>query len=640
MNNMTSYLSNPQTIPAVWVLNETYQSYQIANLFNNQFTGAIIDGQGNQVACTFSQNLDTSWTLNGSSEKFYLPANIVGLYINRNANGEYIGYYQVVAPGAWKNINFTLIPFTGILENLTNRVYTKGTRDMKVWSGPITNKFSVCGNDSSQYNLTNQVLRDYARNNPGTGFIDASFNPSITTSQLDTKSWMTKLWLTIKNMPAREFLFLGCHDALATYGGPGEGYGATAATSRLATGYSVDQDRRITAMLNDGCRFLDLRFQEQDGYHSSIFFNVTQTQVVQELADFLSISGNNEIIVISLLIKPAPPRGSLGITVAPTNSTFTSLYQGFKNLLGLHSSIRPIAFDSTTANPASTLEQLSRLGNVIFLVNDNVFTTQTSYFPPSVSTKANPSWTPPSDIFWLKKSEDAAKYSGSIYNAMDYYNDIIEKGYISDELSGNLFNYLSLTSSGEKSGSSNNDLAQEMNGPMADWLLNATELNNSMLSINDSSISVSSAAKTILSSYGFQKVTLPFKTTSNGGTKVKNRNFNLVGVNFYEKGPFIINAIAQNIISAMVGTVILPSSIEGKTFTYQYGSRAFSLTFSANNILTSDLPWNGTTTWKVIEPNQVELTNAGKKNILTFNSATTYSGIDWDGVTKIYGIQK
>jgi len=631
MNNMTTYLSIPQTISGVWRLNGTYQAYRIANVSNNQFTGVFLNEHGIAVLCTLNKNSDSSWTLEGSFEKFYFPPNIVGLYIDRNANGEYTGHYQVAAPGAWENINFTLKPFmgiqkpfTGILENLTNRVYTKGTSDMKVWSGPITNTFSVCGNDSSQYNLTNQVLRDYARNNPGTGFIDASFNPSITTSQLDTKSWMTKLWPTIKNMPAREFLFLGCHDALASYGGIGEGYGKRNGTS---SGYSFDQDRKIPAMLNDGCRFLDLRFENEWGHHSGVNFDVTQTQAVQALADFFTISGTNEIIVISLDIRDA--------SSTPSQSVLTNLYTGFKNLLDQQSKIRPITFDSNTANPASSLEQLSSQGNIIFLVNSSIF-------------DAQPSWVPPSTIFWKNQCEDAAKYSDSIFTAMDYYNDIIERGYISDELSGNLFNYLSLTSSGEKKigivpYSSNNDIAQEMNGPMADWLLNATELNNSMLSINDSSISVSSAAKTILNNYGFQKVTLPFKTTKNGGTKEKNRNFNLVGVNFYEKGPFIINAIAQNIISAMVissGTVILPASITGKTFTYQYGSRVFSLTFSANNILTSDLPWNGTTTWKVIEPNQVELTNAGKIIILAFNSATTYSGIDWDGVTKIYGIQK
>ena len=416
--------------------------------------------------------------------------------------------------------------FKDILQTLTERDYSKESQ-INVWSAPISNTFFASGNDSSQYNLTNQDLRDYARSNQDSGYITASLKTAITASTLDTRSWMTTLWSSIKEMPAREFLFLGCHDALASYGGPDEGYGA----QTPASPYSFNQDRTITAMLNDGCRFLDLRFKGAYGHHSSVDFNVTQDQVVQELSNFFTISGNNEMIVISLDIRDGNDNSS--------PSVLTTLYQDFHNLLiGYANSIFPIAFDSNMANPASTLEQLRSQGNVLFLVNNGVF-------------EATPGWTPPSTIFWSGQSQDAVSSYGTALNVMDYYNDIIENGYVSDLLNGNVFNYLSLKSSGEKSGSSNNDLAQKMNGPMADWLLNATELNNSMLTINDGSISVSTAAKTVLNHYGFEKLTLPFKTTNNGGTLVKNRNFNLVGVNYYEIGPFVINAIAQNIMSAL-----------------------------------------------------------------------------------------
>ena len=84
------------------------------------------------------------------------------------------------------------------------------------------------------------------------------------------------------------------------------------------------------------------------------------------------------------------------------------------------------------------------------------------------------------------------------------------------------------------------------------------------------------------------------------------------------------------------------AGIVGKSFTYQYGADAYTLTFDVNGILTTNLPWGepGTTTWKAIVPDQVELTNAGKTLILTFSSATSYTGIDWDGVTKISGSLK
>lgn len=529
--NLTYYLASAGPQPALWSMNNTYQAVRVGAGTGNRLLGVVVDATGASINCAFINNNDNTWTLelNGAppanAEVWTMPATIRGVYISAAGNGTYQGYFQ---NSAWIDVNIDLVP---VLPDFLDRSYAPGGSDMDVWTGSLQQPLSVCGNDPDQVLLMNREVRNFATGSSGTyDFINAQLSPQLAGAGLNMSSWMTQLWEQISFVPAREFIFLGCHDALASYGGKGEGYGVR---SGLATGLSYTQDRTVTDMLNDGCRFFDIRFENQWGHHSSVNFNVTQDGFVTELATFFTPSNTNELVIINLDIRDG--------SVNPSVATLTALYSTFAALVATigKGKIAPIVYDPTSANPQSSLSDLRAKGNVIFMVNNSIFDI------PGVS-----GWVPPTGIFWAHQSQDAVRQYGDATSAMDYYNDIVENGYVTLPVMGPVFNYLSLTSTGGGIGSSNNDFAQAMNGPMADWLLNATPLNNSMLPIRDPRLAVSPAAQAVLSARGITNVMLPFKETQVGGSLYANRNYNLIGVNFYEKGPFVINAIAQNLMAA------------------------------------------------------------------------------------------
>ncbi|MBK6750811.1 MAG: hypothetical protein IPG67_12590 [Acidobacteria bacterium] len=84
------------------------------------------------------------------------------------------------------------------------------------------------------------------------------------------------------------------------------------------------------------------------------------------------------------------------------------------------------------------------------------------------------------------------------------------------------------------------------------------------------------------------------------------------------------------------------AGLAGTGWTYSYGGTTYQFDFGQTRIEKFSNGWWQGITWTSIGNNQIRLKNleSGKEMTLTFDSANSYSGIDWDGQTKVSGTRR
>lgn len=436
--------------------------------------------------------------------------------------------------------SWTYEDFLNPLTTRNYRVVKAGDPGLADWKAtaaspdtPVAVSLWAC--DAAQVSLMNQSARQAAATAaPAMTLGDAlvvEFQNVITTSQ-----WMTQTWHLISQVPAQEFIFMGCHDALASYGGTGYG-GYNIVLPQLFT-----QTQRLDAMLTDGCRFLDLRFTkigfssvaDMHGVHpfnvTSIgsakighdgIFNVTVADAVSALARFFSASGNKEIVFINLKLVEYP-----------NSTTLVNDYIEFANLLTA-AGVRLV--NPQEVNPSDNLAAFKASGDVILMVSDD------HMLQPL-----------PANQYWPQNLKlDAAKGGGQVMGPGQWFNAVLDSGEylgLNTMLGDQQFCYLAMQQNDAYPFGTPNSLKGKMNGALSDWILNASPPVSGEPNIagNNSLI----GARAALASVGLEseQLMLPYKPFFKALNQTFfRRNHNLVAVDFYEKGLFVINAVVQNL---------------------------------------------------------------------------------------------
>lgn len=444
---------------------------------------------------------------------------------------------------------------------LTTPLYTEPTTPQAppLWEAsngtlgtPVTSTVWVCDTDydpSLPYSYAPQFMNPAVRAAFGSPPASVSANPYIQacySNPISTDRWMTQLWPLINFMPAREFLFLGCHDALAS--DKPDGYGTTLS---LPTAKSFTQDRKLDAMLREGCRFFDLRFawnmpqNEFYATHSTILFDVSLNDVMLTIDQFFGPNNSNEIIILNITFDTNFLPSVIKDFVK--NNFFNTL----PTTIGNCSHIRPI--NPQTYSAANTLLELSVGGNTIVMLNDN------DSFLSIAPT-----------IFWSGNSKvDAVTGWSTVVTPIQWFNSLIESGqYLTANLGNQTqFCYLAM----QQNNGTPTDLRRTMNSLLADWILNATP-------------DCDKAKRPPMSSTGFSKkvmlelldfhlpadrVTIPYKPyiDTRYDRMYFSRNYNIISVDYYNLGAFVINSIAQNLkVASKIAGGAKPEEVPGTTF--------------------------------------------------------------------------
>ena len=404
----------------------------------------------------------------------------------------------------------------------------------------------------------------------------------------NTANWMTEAWTYIRSMPANQFIFPGCHDALT--GAPmkyikqidtmiGDFREAAAVIDKLTgdaisvpnipiqqfSSWAVDHSKSLARMLAAGCRFFDLRFSEVDmqldfdpasltslaplahllnhptninlnwstnGFwatHSGAFFDVTPTQVISDLVDALP-QDSTELVVINLRFEEHEITQNLvntfsrfGASSSVNAQSITAAYEkfitDFQSAYRTKYGVNPLV-SKNSCSPASTLESLAQSGGrVILIMSEN----------PNVSTGLE-------EYCWydqwhnLVNWEDANGDQKVITNAREWLAAVQSRS--SPAQNADQFTYLSMTqNSGQSLGhGSMGETTDVLNGPLSDWILYASPREtNSLINVK-----------------GPAGITLPYPRHPGGAY----HNYNLIGTDFFEKSPLVLNSIVKNLLVA------------------------------------------------------------------------------------------
>lgn len=437
----------------------------------------------------------------------------------------------------------TAEPFINALE--TGRIYEVVEGKAPLWTeyagevNGVASLLTVKVAQAHHVNLMNGNLQTQLATKNYQTLQDIS---AVMPNLINTSRWMDQLWEYIKSMPANQVIFPGTHDTLT-------GYPATTIFKNDRS--ELQENQTLTQQLNAGCRFFDLRLvgnwliskrrwpdiQTYEGVHSGVIFKIRLEGIVQELANFYA-DGRKDIIIIKLgLFQKSDIFGS-------AKKSSDSEFRKFINYVRSNNILSDKIIKSGRAN--STLEQLAAEGRIIFLADTS-----------DLNAGNNNEYFWRNDVFF----NDAVSGSWPTETTpIEWYNAIMKLGYASGALrSDNVFSYLSMT---QTNGSSPKKITDSFNGPLADWLLYATPDVPAEDRIAVPAGIDLNLAGNVFNNHGGAFV-LPYKQyystqptfkSERGRTVVDNpgllktmKNYNLIAMDYYNKSPFVINAITQNL---------------------------------------------------------------------------------------------
>lgn len=373
------------------------------------------------------------------------------------------------------------------------------------------------------------------------------------TMPVSTKNWMTELWDFIQDMPLNGFLFPGTHDTLTSTGKDGYGIDtivlplaysvtvvsalASAAISSISTlnklsKWTIDQSQNVSNMINQGIRYLDLRFtcwsnnatvhslntddfSDYKAVHSDRTFDVNGVQVVQELVNSLDLS-KNEIVFIKLKYEKL----SYGFLRGVTKDYTEELVKLFHKEAILQFGKNP--FIAPSVGPDSSLADAIKKGGRIVLL------------APKTAGLSDV-WQ--NDEYWRDIVTWPDSGSSEIIDSASSWWNYVQKNINTKppapSLKSGAFQYMSMTqTNGHNGGGAYNSVeetADAINGPMSEWLVQASPINPSRGTETG------------------QQPPLPYLSKSGTGAPYY-ENYNIVAMDFYENCPLVADAILVNLM--------------------------------------------------------------------------------------------
>ena len=419
-------------------------------------------------------------------------------------------------------------------KSVPNNLWNK---NLNAHNGAITGRYSWAGDYSknwltkkTDFNLDYLAMLNPSLNNQikaanqNLSTIDGKYDVVLELpSVIDTSRWMTQLWHFIKKMPANQFIFPGTHDSLT-------GHDKVYDLRNLTTDKSkVQENLTFKQQLESGVRLFDIRFVNCPSWHcgtekianmvavhsGAIFqFYVDapddqkSLSFIKNLKEFLR-DGKKDILIIGLsLAKSSSVLGSTKFS--PDNR-----WDEFIDLLkanGLDDKI----IKADQADPSSTLEHLSSVGNIIIQTNNTNYNGKyKNYF-----------WEP------SEGPGDPNKSWGNEKTPQEWFKELLKLNYENYPLSSNkVFSYLPMTQGG-----ADGEATWFMNGVLGDWLLFANEDTPENERPRDF---INNSDK---------KFVLPYPKYRDASGNIQSmQNFNLVNVDYVDRSPFVINCIAQNL---------------------------------------------------------------------------------------------